>query len=443
MPEEATVEEAPETTTELANQIKAQTDSALAAIDPGSAGGPDSKDMGQRLDAAFAKAGLITNPATGQTQTPEPKPEKAAATKEAEPEKPAAERKSVTSKLMQKKEVAKPEATKGKDPEWISQLLNGIESKSAEERIRELARNLKETNKRIAEEYEPKTKGYTEKIAELEKQVASVKDSKKFQDEIKLLTEQNAVLDAIVKRTSIEHHPKFKAEFDDRIAEKAAKAKEIVGESLADALDTVLSAKNARTAAEAWDAIKEEVGDFKAQQLLVLKNRIDELNSDRARELEKWKENATAVEKMEEAKQTEMAQMREAELTARIERTIADITSPDADIYVFRKLEGEDEWNKGVEARLAEFQRTAKKPLTAADQVELAKRAASADGAFAVIDSLIEDMKSLQAELDGIKKATPGFGKGRSSSIEGKDDPNETWSDRVVRMASEAGAFAK
>jgi hypothetical protein len=440
---EATTEQ-PSQMTPLATQLQQQRDGALQAIGESQVG-----DM-KRLEEEFAKANIENTPTIG---TPPPKAPAAAPAagakdgapaKAEEPTPPAKSR--IPASLMTKKAPAAPAApadTKAlATDEALAKYLDGIEGKGAQERIKELHGAVKETNRRIREQYEPELDTHKSRIKELETQLASVKETpKQHQAKLEALTKERDELDAALKRVSIENHPQFRAAFDDKIKSIIEKAKGVVGEEHASVLENIFNAPpNSKAAAEAYEQLVDAVGAFKANSLLMSKNRLDELKSERSTELENWKNNTSTVEQLERSKAVEAEKARMAERDLSIRKTLADITSDQSDLYVFRKVEGDNEWNAGVDQRLAEFQQFATQELTPANQVELAKRAASAAGAFELINKLHADYVSVVEELTKIKKSTPGFGGGSPSG--GMREPeNEEYGARIERLAREAGVF--
>jgi hypothetical protein len=449
MPAEPTAPEQPSQMTPLATQLQQQRDVALQAIGESQVG-----DM-KRLEEEFAKANIENTPTIGTPPPQAPAAAPAAGAKGADKtsdktdDTPTPVKSRIPASLLTKKADTK--AIPTLDPnkpgaeaidEALTKLLDGVEGKDATKRIQDLNSLVKEAQRRIKEEYEPARDTHQAKIKELETQLASMKESpKQHQAKLEALTKERDELDATLKKVAIERHPNFKAAYDDKIASMIEKAKGIVGAENASVIDSIFAAKpDSAAAAEAYEQLVDAVGAFKANNLLVLKNRLDELKSERSTELENWKNNTSTVEQLERSKAVEAEKARLAERDLSIRKTLADITSEQSDLYVFRKVEGDNEWNAGVDQRLAEFQQFATQELTPQHQVELAKRAASAGGAFELINKLHADYVSVVEELTKIKKATPGFG-GGSPSGGSKEPENEEYGARIERLAREAGVF--
>lgn len=433
---EPTVIEQPSQMTQLASQLKEQNDKALGLTTQG-----QSDDM-KRLEEEFAKAGIQNTPVIPSAAPVAPAAAPAAGAKEGDTkddkpaDQPATPKSRVPASLLTKKTEAKTEKTDAKVEGDDFTPPAGLTPKS-NERFQELANRAK-ASEQWRKDHEPKLKEYEAELTKLRATPPPAVDKEAFEQ----LKKERDEFDATLKRLSIEHHPQFKAAFDDKIASHLAKGKEIVGKDYAATLESIVSAPaDSKEAAEAYEKLVEEVGPFKANQLLMLKTRIDELKGERAHELENWKKNHTAAEQVERMKAVEAEKARVAERDMSIRKTLADITSEQSDLYVFRKVEGDNDWNAGVDKRLAEFQQFATRELTPSDQVELAKRAAAAAGAFDLIERLNADYQQVLAELNGIKKATPGFGGGSPSGGGSREPENETYQDRVTRLASEAGVF--
>lgn len=412
--------------TELATQLKAQNDKAISLPD----------DQQSRLEAEFAKAGIM-QPSGAPIVTP------AAPVVPAAPAAPAAPapapKGKVPEALLKKPAVAKadpaatddftaPEGLKAESSARFQKLVS--RAKAAEEWRAQHEPKLKE--------YEPKLKTYEEELTKLR----SAPPAALGNDEVEKLKKERDTLDGLLKQTAIEKHPQFKAAYDDKITERIARAQAIVGTEHAGALSLILDQPDTKAASEAYEQLADAIGSFKANQLLMVTQSLRDLRSERGRELENWKTNAEHVATAEKSKALEAETLRAGELESHIKKTIDSVTAEDSELFVFKRIQGEDEWNKGVKGRLDELNRISRKSLTAADQVELAKRAVAADGAYEALAQILPQFQALQAELDAIKASTPGFGGSGASGVI-PEPKNETYADNVERKLREAGVFAR
>jgi hypothetical protein len=434
MPE---VEQAPEQTTELARQMKVQTDKALNLS--------SGDDRGKRLDDEFARLGYK---GAGELPSHTPSLSPAAPPAKTAEEITAEQKSAVTEKAGEKakskipaKLFEKPgsEAAKGAAPAAAAATTaeddkppEGLTEK-ASARFQELANRAK-ASEAWRKEHEVKLKTYEEELTKLKS--AKPADT----EEVAKLRQERDELDAALKQTAIERHPKFKAAYDDRINDYVTSAKKIVGEKHTAAITAILSDPDAEGASEAYEKLAEEVGPFKANQLAMIATNLRQTKSERERELANWKSNSEAMAQSEKATAMQAEKARLSEIEHHVNKAMTEVTREDSDLYVFRKIDGENEWNAGVEQRISEFKNFATKSLTPADQVELSKRAAAAAGAFEMLAEIVPQFRALQSEMEAIRASTPGFG-GGSGSGGVAHDPNKSYADQVVEAAAAAGAF--
>lgn len=424
MPEPA---EPPSELSPSAAAIKAQTDKVLGAA------------TGDNLDAEFKALGWkegteldrsVMAPAVAPIAPVTPA---APAAPAAPPAKPEPTKSRVPASLLKK-----PEASAPTDDDFT--LPEGFSDK-AQARFKKLVERAR-TAETWRGEHEPKVKDFETRVKTYEEELAKLKSTPApaaAPDEVENLRKERDSLDALLKQTAIERHPGFKAKYDDRISEYANTAKKIVGDKNAATLAAILDNPDAEGASDAYDKLVEEIGGFKANQLGVLAANLRLARAERQRELDNWKSNTEAVAQHEKMQALESEKARQTELDVSLKKTMTEITS-DNGLFVFRKADGHDEWNQGVDKRLAEVQRIAAKKLTPADQVELAKRAVAADGFDVVLQDVLRERDEALARLAAIEAATPGFrgGGGASPAPEPKD---ESYADSIIRKAREAGVF--
>ncbi len=114
-----------------------------------------------------------------------------------------------------------------------------------------------------------------------------------------------------------------------------------------------------------------------------------------------------------------------------------------AKLPVFAKRDGDEAWNKDVDARLGQAKEIMFGRLTEADMARAALWAAASPALLQSLAASDAKVKALTAELEGIKKSTirPGEGESASSGSEGEGKGSKGLSlvDSITEQAVAAG----
>lgn len=431
MAEQTTVTE---TSTALAADLKAKTDAAVAAV---TGGGFDDPEFAASLQAAIDKdAGK--EPSKPDSGTAAREAEKAAAQKAGD------DAAAVAAKAKTDKTVAKtvpgdiPSALFGEKKEdkpvtdtseadrlkFIEEQTKGMTPKAADrfKKIELRAYEAEQKAKKLEQERESEKVAIQKQIEELNLKAATKADEAELAKLRKDLEER----DAIIEKAALQEHPKFKAAYDGQIAIEIEKAKKAVPSEKADEIAQLLSLPESTKRNDRITEIAEELGEIQKTKLLASLERVDRLASDKAEQLSKWKENKIHVEadviRQREAHASNTQEMYKVAWT----KGMTEISSPDKGLEVFRKVDGEDEWNAGVDARIVQVQKLLLNQNRPPEElVTIAAKAVASDDYRRMFLAQRAVVRKLAEELENLKAASPNPGDDGGdggSGIEDSDD---------------------
>lgn len=313
-------------------------------------------------------------------------------------------------------------------------LLNPDEAKPAPEVEKEIAEATKGMSEKAAERWKKVHERATsaeKQVAELTSALTKVKAPQVDTEQLEALKKQNAELDEIVKRTAIEHHPKFKAHYDDGKEQLISTAKDIVGEKLAKDVEKLLR----NPSDEAFDKLQEEIGSFNAAQVAAIASQIKKLDTERAHELKNSKAAYSEVMKRQQEQAQEQQERHVKQLESAAEKAIKGA----AQEIVFREAEGEDDWNKGVQERLQNIRNIVKDDLNPTDKAQLAMQAMAGHKYRELFHAQVQVIRALKNELKGMKAAEPAPGSSNGSSGLTPQEDNMDYASRIAAMAVNNG----
>lgn len=222
-------------------------------------------------------------------------------------------------------------------------------------------------------------------------------------DEFKQLQAEKETLDEIVKKTVLERHPGFKAQYDGEIEKQMRLIKAIAGEKHAKEVLKIIEGGDDTK----WDEIQESLGSLKTQQLAAVGIKIQQTRLEKEEQLDNWKENYAKLEKFALAEQSKAKEVQQRALDKAVGKVIADAQE---NVEIFRKVEGNEEWNNEIDARVGQIKQWATQELTPEDRAGLALRAAGAEKYRALFFAVLDRANQLQAQVAKYKGAQPNIG---------------------------------
>lgn len=442
MPEETQVMEKP---TAIAAQLKAATDSAVSAV---TNGGFNDPDFTASLQAAIDKdAGKeAAEPAT--RVKPDAATEKVAAdSKPAVEKKPAIEipddipAELLGEKKAEKVKEAAPDesAAEAERQKFIEEQTKGMTPKAAErfKKIESRAADAEARARKIEAERNSERAALQKQLEELNQKVSAKVEGGGETDRLKKQVEE---LEGIVQKSNLQADPRFKARYDDGIADEIGKLAKAVPSENSEELSQLAALPESKKRNERIMEIADGLTDLQKIKVLSSIERVDRLAAEKAQELSKWKENKIHLEAAEIRKrEVESANQDEIRKVAWV-KGMSAVSSPEGGLEVFRKADGNDEWNSKVDARVSEVQRL----LTASNlppekMVEIAARSVASEDYRRMFMAQRVLVQRLSSELAELKQAEPNAADGNDTeaAIEDKDD----YTTAAVKASVKSGAL--
>lgn len=257
-------------------------------------------------------------------------------------------------------------------------------------------------------------------------------------DEVEALKRQVEEYDEIIKQTKLERHPKFKDAFDGEIGRQIKTAKAIVGDKMAKEVAAFLESGGD----EKWEELSEKLGPLKSAQVSSISTAIAKLKIDKAEQLENWKENYSKVEEFETKKEQAVLAKSKFVVERAVSGVIASVQDPNKGLEIFKRIDGNEEWNREVDGRIEKIKEFATADLEPDDRATLAMQAVAADKYRHAFYHALQVNALLQEALQKFRSGEPSF----EGTDTGKDPSlraNMGFVDSVETMLIEAGAIKK
>lgn len=260
--------------------------------------------------------------------------------------------------------------------------------------------------------------------------------------EIEMLRKQNQELDEIVSKAAIQEHPGFKAKYDAAIAREISTMTKLIPEEHAAEFAILASMPESKKRNERIEEITEGLQDnIQKTKIRIGLAKTDGLAAERAEQLANWKNNKVHAE-AEKIRQQE----REAALQQEIQKVawikvMQKMTSPESGLEVFRKSEGSDEWNAGVDARVESVERVLSSlhSMQPEQVAELAARSVALDDYRRMFIAQRILVQKLSSELEELKSASPNPSDNQGGG--GNVPDTLSYIDAITRGTVAAGAL--
>lgn len=423
MPEAAT--EAPPQQTTLQAEIAAKTKAAV-------------QDTGidATLDVELQSALDKDNARAEAKKEGKPEPATEPAKPAAKAEKPAAKTEPVLdipSALLEGKKTEQPKDTEAAQAaeaarqKEIEEQTKGMSPKAAD-RFRAL-----EAKKHEAEQKASRAAELEKKLADAEKRLQQQADV----SEIEKYKKQVEELDAIVQKTALTEHPKFKAHYDGQIEKEVEIASKLLSGEASKEVKALLAQPESRERNKRLNEIAGELETLEASKFHAAIDRIDRLAADKAQQLTDWKANKQRMAEMTQAEQQQTTEQRKRVVDTAVKEVAARFGDAEKGVELFRKVDGNDEWNAGVEKRMASVRQLVEanlQPQDIADMAAWAMTGAEYRKLFLAQRALVVKQ---QAEIAALKGGEPDLGEAGGGTTEG--DERGSMIDVVTRTAARMG----
>lgn len=382
-------------------------------------------DFDAEVDAAIAKDAGV--------KPPEPRPEpEAKPAKEVKQDKPKAEKSvmDIPDVLLKKEKAeAKAETPDAEREKAIKEQTAGMSPKAAD-RFRAI-----EAKAHAAEMKAARVEKLEAELGVAQERLKNAVDS----SQLDALKKQSDELSELLDKNAVAEHPRFKAKYDIPLAKEISTASKLVSKEAGPEVEALLSLPETAQRNRRLNEIAGELEEVERGKFIKAIDNADRLSSERSGEIANWKINKTRLAEVTEQDKAQAAQHQKATIDKAIASVIPRFTDEEKGVELFRKADGNDEWNKTVDARID----TVKK-LTAADlsREDIAEMAAWAVGSQEYRKLFLTQralLQRLQDEISSLKSGEPDLGDG-GLHTGGDDDESGSAVDVIVRMAKKAGA---
>lgn len=417
-------EETP-TTTILGAELSAKTTAAVQDTGFG-------KEFDAEFDTALA-SDAAAREAVKKGEAAPPKPaEKPAEKPDDKPAKAAQVTPDIPESLLGKKKTAeepKGDAATDEDREkFIKEQTTGLSPKAAD-RFRALEKSKHEAEQRAA------------KVEKLEKELTTAQEKLKTATDSSATTalqKQIEELDAIVQKNALTEHPKFKAAFDGKITKEIDIAKKLVDAESASEVAALLSLPESRERNRRLNELVDDLDPIEAGKFQRAVDNIDRLTSEKTSELENWRANKSKMVELAEQDTKTLAERRKASVDSALNSVLPKFTDDEKGIELFRKVDGNEEWNKSVDNRLDQVRKLTAADLAPQDVAEMAAWAMSGAEYRKLFLTQRVLVQKLQEEIASMKGGEPDLGAGHAAAAEVEEKGGMV--DVVARLATKEGA---
>lgn len=420
MPELA---EAPAVTTALQAQIAKTTNAAVVdtAFDSdfdAEVEAAIARDSGEKPKAGKPESGTVSGKAG------EPVREKAV-------ESVLAKALDIPDALLTKKEKATATAAAEVDADRekaIKEQTAGMSPKAAD-RFRAI-----EAKAHAAEQKAARAEKLEKELADVQERLKGAIDTTAADALKKQVEEYSELLD----KNAITEHPRFKAKFDIPLAKEIATATKLVSKEAGPEVEALLSLPETAQRNRRLNEIAGELEEVERGKFIKAIDNADRLSTERAGEVANWKVNKTRLAELSEQEKSQAVEHRERSIEKALKSVLPRFTDDEKGIELFRKDDGNVEWNKTVEARLENVRKLTAADLSKEDTAEMAAWALAGSDYRKLFLTQRVLVQRLQEEIAALKEGGPDLGSGGAGT--GDDDEQGSMIDIVTRIAQKAGA---
>lgn len=374
------------------------------------------------VEAAIAKDNAAAEPQAKAAEKVEP-------SKPAKADKPAAPELDIPDALLSKKEKAKPEVVEAEREKAIKEQTAGMSQKAAD-RFRAI-----EAKAHAAEQKAARAEKLEKELAEVQEKLKGAIDTSAADAMKKQVEELSELLD----KNALTEHPRFKAKFDIPLAKEIATASKLVSKEAAGEVEALLSLPETAQRNRRLNEIADELDNVAQKKFLNAIDAADRLSNERAGEVANWKVNKTRLAEVTEAEKEQAQEHHKRSIDKALKTVLPRFTDDEKGVELFRKVDGNEEWNKVVESRLENVRKLTAAELTKEDTAEMAAWAISGSEYRKMFLTQRVLVARLQEEIATLKSGEPDLGSGGAGG--GDDDESGSMVDIIARMAVKAGAL--
>jgi hypothetical protein len=180
---------------------------------------------------------------------------------------------------------------------------------------------------------------------ELEELRKSVEDNKGSSAEVDHLRKERDELSSELKVSAIERHPEFKRKYEEKAGVLLQQAKTMVGVGQGDNITSLMFAPESDERTERLDDIFSELPVSKQARLANIISEMDRIQDERQAELS----SASATyDQLMESDRTNRSNVQQGN-----NKLFDEVSESARNLEMYKKKDGDEEWNNGVEERMA------------------------------------------------------------------------------------------
>jgi hypothetical protein len=206
----------------------------------------------------------------------------------------------------------------------------------------------------------------------------------------------------------IENHPKFKAFYEQKVNTQLEMAKRIVGKGNEDKIVSILNMPESEYRNQQIDELAASLSPASASRLGGVLNALDEINADKRNQIDSAKKDFDRMQTEQKANSEKTAAERKATADKLFNDTLSNVSS-EKGIFVFQKKEGDEEWNKGVEARVGFAKNLLFNEQKPDELIKAAFSAAALPGVIKSYQNALTRIEQLEAQVKGMTAAQPSL----------------------------------
>lgn len=247
---------------------------------------------------------------------------------------------------------------------------------------------------------------------DLNKQIAELRKTPANVPELDALKKERDQLNEILNIIRVEEHPDFQRKWNSKVAEQLELAKSVVGAALAARAANILAMNDGADKNEKLEELKTELSEDQIDELKDVRKNLRLIGLQRDSEVKTSREKYQELKAQENAKAAE----REQSMVKLFKDTGAKLSDAGEGWAVFQKT-ADPEWNRAVDARLADAEALFSGKLAPEKVAESAYRAAAFPAVLQFTSTLMKKNQELEAQIAGMSAANPKLGTGGKATI--------------------------
>ncbi len=226
-------------------------------------------------------------------------------------------------------------------------------------------------------------------------------ERERFEAESKDLSER-------LRLAAIESHPKFKAYYDGKVNAQVDIARRVVGPEKADAIAEALRMADGAWKSARLEELSMDLSAMQASRLGSVLNAIEEIDTERKGEVARAKTDFETAQAKASAAANAAREQSAAKANARFDAIVKQAADPQEGIPLFQTRDGDESWNKAVQARIDGARQTLFGTNGNADT--LIRKAIAAEAFPALLESyntLLAQTNALKEQVAKLSSASP------------------------------------